>query len=257
MGAGDAAYARGCLRGACAGGRGVAYVRHADDRAPGPGAYSLHVGAFGPRGELEGPGVLCAGGGGDEAGGAACAGGVYAGRFRNDSLARGTLADPAAAEEYAGDFGADLRYDGLGVRTVAAMTRAGEFKRGAWKRAQRTGSAEAARRAARGAAQAAKAAAALLHDQAVWTKRRSRCMLCAPPDGDLRAPAPSGRTTGAGLWYLWPWTSPLWLCLAAFALLAAWAYRLRRLAAPGRRVRRPPPAARAPPPTTHRAARGR
>ena len=32
----DAAYARGCLRGACAGGRGVAYVRHADDRAPGP-----------------------------------------------------------------------------------------------------------------------------------------------------------------------------------------------------------------------------
>ena len=62
--------------------------------------------------------------------------------------------------------------------------------------------------------QAAKAAAALLHDQAVWTKRRSRCMLCAPPDGDLRAPAPSGRTTGAGLWYLWPWTSPLWLCLA-------------------------------------------
>ena len=98
----DAAYARGCLRGACAGGRGVAYVRHADDRAPGPGAYSLHVGAFGPRGELEGPGVLCAGGGGDEAGGAACAGGVYAGRFRNDSLARGTLADPAAAEEYAG-----------------------------------------------------------------------------------------------------------------------------------------------------------
>ena len=241
----DAAYARGCLRGACAGGRGVAYVRHADDRAPGPGAYSLHVGAFGPRGELEGPGVLCAGGGGDEAGGAACAGGVYAGRFRNDSLARGTLADPAAAEEYAGDFGADLRYDGLGVRTVAAKTRAGEFRRGAWKRAQRTGSAEAARRAARGAAQAAKAAAALLHDQAVWTKRRSRCMLCAPPDGDLRAPAPSGRTTGAGLWYLWPWTSPLWLCLAAFALLAAWAYRLRRLAAPGRRVRRPPPAARA------------
>ena len=136
----DAAYARGCLRGACAGGRGVAYVRHADDRAPGPGAYSLHVGAFGPRGELEGPGVLCAGGGGDEAGGAACAGGVYAGRFRNDSLARGTLADPAAAEEYAGDFGADLRYDGLGVRTVAAKTRAGEFRRGAWKRAQRAGS---------------------------------------------------------------------------------------------------------------------
>ena len=129
----DAAYARGCLRGACAGGRGVAYVRHADDRAPGPGAYSLHVGAFGPRGELEGPGVLCAGGGGDEAGGAACAGGVYAGRFRNDSLARGTLADPAAAEEYAGDFGADLRYDGLGVRTVAAKTRAGEFRRGAWR----------------------------------------------------------------------------------------------------------------------------
>ena len=202
-------------------------------------------GAFGPRGELEGPGVLCAGGGGDEAGGAACAGGVYAGRFRSDSLARGTLADPAAAEER------------RGLRRRPAVRRPRRADRGrddarrrvqarrVETRAQRTGSAEAAR-AARGAAQAAKAAAALLHDQAVWTKRRSRCMLCAPPDGDLRAPAPSGRTTGAGLWYLWPWTSPLWLCLAAFALLAAWAYRLRRLAAPGRRVRRPPPAARAP-----------
>ena len=61
----------------------------------GPGAYSLHVGAFGPRGELEGPGVLCAGGGGDEAGGgAACAGGVYAGRFRADSPRGGRARTP-------------------------------------------------------------------------------------------------------------------------------------------------------------------
>ena len=224
----DGAYARGCLRGTCAAGRGVAYVRHDATQT-----YSLHVGAFGPRGELEGPGVLCAGGALEDARDAVCAGGVYAGRFRNDSMWKGTLAD--SGEAYAGEFGVDLQYEGLGVRTVSARTRVGEFRRGAWRRAQRAGFGEDAQRAARGAAQAAKAAAALFHDPGVWTKRRSRCMLCAP-DGDARArpslpatwfavPAPPRRAAGAAL------------ALATFIATAWWAYRRRRrLAARSPRV---------------------
>mmetsp|Transcript_3551 Transcript_3551/g.10473 ORF Transcript_3551/g.10473 Transcript_3551/m.10473 type:complete len:438 (+) Transcript_3551:128-1441(+) len=99
-------FARGCLRGSCSrGGRGVAYLRHAD--AVARPQYSLYVGAFGTRGLLEGPGVLCVV---DDVAPPCAA--VYAGTFANDSLAAGTLSAPG--EAYAGEFRA-FGYHGYGA----------------------------------------------------------------------------------------------------------------------------------------------
>eukprot|EP00629_Pelagomonadales_sp_RCC1024_P008430 CAMPEP_0119296018 /NCGR_PEP_ID=MMETSP1329-20130426/50351_1 /TAXON_ID=114041 /ORGANISM="Genus nov. species nov., Strain RCC1024" /LENGTH=431 /DNA_ID=CAMNT_0007296947 /DNA_START=245 /DNA_END=1540 /DNA_ORIENTATION=- len=99
-------FARGCLRGSCGpGGRGVAYLRHADAAAR--PQYSLYVGAFGVGGRLEGPGVLCVI---DDAAPPCAA--VYAGTFANDSLAAGTLSAPG--EAYAGEFRA-FGYHGYGA----------------------------------------------------------------------------------------------------------------------------------------------